>query len=70
MTTDPYHLLQSEIQSTLQSSSTLLASYARIRSITAGAADGSAKGKERESEELVWARNEVRSDVLLSLAFD
>ena len=65
MTTDPYHLLQSEIQATLQSASTLLSSYVRIRNMTAGSSNGSGKGKERESEELVWARNEVRSGVLM-----
>lgn len=49
MSTDPYHVVQQEIQSSLQTASTLRASYLRIRST---AREG--------SEELVWARNEVR----------
>lgn len=48
MSTDPYHAVQQEIQSSLQSASTLRASYVRIRST---AREG--------SEELEWARNEV-----------
>lgn len=46
---DPYHEVQSEIQSSLQNAITLRSSYQRIKS-TAGA----------DSEELAWARNEVR----------
>jgi hypothetical protein len=48
MSTDPYHVVQQEIQSSLQTASTLRASYMRIRSM---AREG--------SEELVWARNEA-----------
>ena len=49
MSTDPYHAVQQEIQSSLQTAATLRASYLRIRSTARD-----------ESEELVWARNEVR----------
>ncbi|KAG8216669.1 hypothetical protein J3R82DRAFT_6868 [Butyriboletus roseoflavus] len=52
MSTDPYHVVQQEIQSSLQTASTLRASYLRIRSTA-----------HEENEELVWARNEVRSFV-------
>ena len=45
---DPYHAVQSEIQSTLQNAETLKASYLRIRATA-----------REESEEVVWARNEV-----------
>jgi hypothetical protein len=48
MSTDPYHAVQHEIQSSLQTAATLRASFLRIRNM---ARDG--------SEELVWARNEV-----------
>lgn len=51
MSQDPYHAVQREIQTSLQASSTLRASYLRIRSTARD-----------ESEELVWARNEVRLD--------
>lgn len=54
MSADPYHEVQREIQSSLQTASTLRSSFLRIRSL---ARDG--------SEELVLARNEVR----LSLAY-
>ncbi|KAF8137206.1 t-SNARE [Boletus edulis] len=50
MSTDPYHVVQQEIQSSLQTASTLRASYLRIRST---AREG--------SEELVWARNELKA---------
>ena len=49
MSQDPYHAVQREIQTSLQAASTLRASYLRIRSTARD-----------ESEELVWARNEVR----------
>lgn len=48
MSTDPYHAVKAEIESSLQAASTLRASYLRIRST---APEG--------SEELDWARNEV-----------
>lgn len=48
MSTDPYHVVQQEIQSSLQTASTLRTSYLRIRSTA-----------REESEELVWARSEV-----------
>ena len=48
MSVDPYHDVQSEIQSSLQTAEQLRASFLRIRST---ARDG--------SEELEWARNEV-----------
>ncbi|KAF8549653.1 hypothetical protein OG21DRAFT_1599087 [Imleria badia] len=50
MSTDPYHVVQQEIQSSLQTASTLRASYLRIRSMA-----------REESEELVWARNELKA---------
>ena len=53
MSTDPYHAVQQEIQSSLQTAATLRASYLRIRSTARD-----------ESEELVWARNEVRASCL------
>lgn len=54
--TDPYHAVQTEIQSSLQTASTLRSSYVRIRNMQ-GTGRGGGGG---ESEELVWARNEVR----------
>lgn len=48
MAQDPYQLVQQEIQTALQAAEQLRASYFRIRS--------TAKG---DTEELVWARNEV-----------
>lgn len=48
MSIDPYHEVQSEIQSSLQTAGQLRASFVRIRST---AREG--------SEELEWARNEV-----------
>ena len=53
MSTDPYHAVQQEIQSSLQTAATLRASFLRIRSTA-----------REDSEELVWARNEVRLSVL------
>ena len=48
MSTDPYHAVQHEIQSSLQTAATLRASFLRIRNMA-----------QDDSEELVWARNEV-----------
>ncbi|KIK38863.1 hypothetical protein CY34DRAFT_808940, partial [Suillus luteus UH-Slu-Lm8-n1] len=50
MSTDPYHEVQREIQSSLKSAATLRSSFLRIRSL---ARDG--------SEELVLARNELKA---------
>ncbi|KAG0698601.1 t-SNARE [Suillus ampliporus] len=50
MSTDPYHVVQQEIQSSLQTASTLRSSFLRIRSL---AREG--------SEELVLARNELKA---------
>ncbi|KAG1736099.1 t-SNARE [Suillus paluster] len=50
MSTDPYHTVQQEIQSSLQTASTLRSSFLRIRSL---AREG--------SEELVLARNELKA---------
>jgi len=50
MSTDPYHAVQREIQTSLQSASTLRASYLRIRSTARD-----------DSEELIWARNELKA---------
>jgi Syntaxin 6, N-terminal len=50
MSIDPYHAVQSEIQSSLQTADQLRASFVRIRS-TARVG----------SEELEWARSEVRN---------
>ena len=49
MSIDPYHAVQREIQASLQSASQLQSSYTRIRSMA-----------KEDSEELIWARNEVR----------
>ena len=54
MSTDPYHAVQQEIQGSLQTAATLRASFLRIRSTA-----------REDSEELVWARNEVRLRHLL-----
>lgn len=54
MSQDPYHAVQREIQTSLQTASTLRASYLRIRSTARD-----------ESEELVWARSEVRMDTVV-----
>ena len=51
MSIDPYHQVQSEIQSSLLAAEQLRASFLRIRST---AREG--------NEELEWARNEVRID--------
>ena len=48
MSTDPYHAVRSEIETSLQAAGTLRASYLRIRSTAS-----------EESEELDWARNEA-----------
>ncbi|KAI0035438.1 syntaxin 6, N-terminal-domain-containing protein [Vararia minispora EC-137] len=50
MSTDPYHAVQSEIQSSLQTAGQLRASFLRIRST---ARDG--------NEELEWAKNELKA---------
>ncbi|KAJ3480489.1 hypothetical protein NLI96_g8313 [Meripilus lineatus] len=50
MSTDPYHAVQQEIQSSLATASTLRASFLRIRSTA-----------REDSEELVWARNELKA---------
>ena len=55
MSTDPYHAVQQEIQTSLQTAGTLRASFLRIRSTA-----------REDSEELVWARNEVRRLLLPS----
>jgi Syntaxin 6, N-terminal len=56
MSTDPYHAVQHEIQNSLQSASTLRASYLRIRSTARD-----------DSEELIWARNEVKKYIILAV---
>ncbi|KAL4079438.1 syntaxin 6, N-terminal-domain-containing protein [Scleroderma citrinum] len=50
MSIDPYHAVQQDVQATLQAASTLRSSYLRIRNM---AKEG--------SEELVWARNELKA---------
>ncbi|KAI0350856.1 hypothetical protein OH77DRAFT_1412298 [Trametes cingulata] len=50
MSTDPYHAVQQEVQASLQNAATLRASYMRIRSTA-----------REESEELIWARNELKA---------
>ncbi|KAH9947546.1 syntaxin 6, N-terminal-domain-containing protein [Amylocystis lapponica] len=50
MSEDPYHAVQQEVQSSLQTASTLRASYLRIRSTA-----------REDSEELGWARNELKA---------
>ncbi|KAI0720751.1 t-SNARE [Cerioporus squamosus] len=50
MSTDPYHAVQQEIQGSLQTAATLRASFLRIRSTA-----------REDSEELVWARNELKA---------
>jgi hypothetical protein len=54
MSVDPYHAVQSEIQSSLATAEQLRASFIRIRST---AREG--------SEELEWARNEVSTQYVL-----
>lgn len=48
MSIDPYHAVQQEIQTSLQTASQLRSSYMRIRNMA-----------KEDSEELMWARNEV-----------
>lgn len=48
MSIDPYHAVQQEIQTSLQTASQLRSSYLRIRNMA-----------KEDSEELMWARNEV-----------
>ncbi|KAF8155656.1 snare protein TLG1/Syntaxin [Crassisporium funariophilum] len=50
MSVDPYHAVQQEIQSSLQTAAQLQSSYARIRSMA-----------REDSEELMWARNELKA---------
>jgi len=50
MSTDPYHAVQREIQTSLQTAAQLHASYVRIRSTARD-----------DSEELVWARSELNA---------
>ena len=50
MSKDPYHEVAAEVQGALQTADTLLSSYMRIRSTARS-----------DSEELAYARNEVRS---------
>lgn len=50
MSQDPYQLVKEEIQAALQQAEQLRASFVRIRSTARG-----------DTEELVWARNEVSS---------
>jgi len=58
MSVDPYHAVQQEIETSLQSAAQLQSSYTRIRST---AKEG--------SEELMWARNELKA-TLASLEAD
>lgn len=53
MSVDPYHQVQSEIQTSLLAAEQLHASFLRIRST---AREG--------NEELEWARNEVRVELV------
>jgi len=50
MSTDPYHVVKDEIQSTLQSAESLLSSYRRIRSTA-----------REDSEELNYAKSELKA---------
>ncbi|KAF9467821.1 snare protein TLG1/Syntaxin [Collybia nuda] len=50
MSTDPYHAVQQEIQTSLQTAAQLHASYIRIRSTA-----------REDSEELGWARSELKA---------
>jgi syntaxin 6 len=52
MSIDPYHAVQQEIQSSLHTAAQLQSSFLRIRSMA-----------NTDSEELMWARNEVRSSL-------
>lgn len=58
MTTDPYHVVQREMQGTLASAGTLLSSFRRIQGMAS--ASGSGNGRGEEGEELGYARSEVR----------
>ncbi|THU77201.1 hypothetical protein K435DRAFT_738648 [Dendrothele bispora CBS 962.96] len=51
MATDPYHAVQAEIQTSLQAAGQLRASYVRIRNMAV----------REDSEELIWARNELKA---------
>ncbi|KAJ7064867.1 t-SNARE [Mycena amicta] len=51
MAVDPYHAVQREISSSLQSATQLRASYVRIRNMAV----------REDNEELVWARNELKA---------
>ncbi|KAK7032607.1 hypothetical protein VNI00_012870 [Paramarasmius palmivorus] len=51
MATDPYHAVQQEVQSSLQTATQLRASYVRIRNMNV----------REDSEELVWAKNELKA---------
>lgn len=50
MSTDPYHAVQREIQTSLQAAQQLHASYIRIRSTA-----------REDNEELTWARSELKA---------
>ncbi|PPQ66390.1 hypothetical protein CVT24_007219 [Panaeolus cyanescens] len=50
MSVDPYHAVQQEIQSSLQTAAQLQSSFLRIRSMA-----------RPDSEELMWARNELKA---------
>ena len=52
MSIDPYHAVQQEIQNSLHTAGQLQSSFLRIRSMA-----------NTDSEELMWARNEVRSSL-------
>lgn len=54
MSTDPYHAVQEEMQSTLANASTLLSSFRRIRAMSAG-------GGGNEGEEMAYARSELKA---------
>lgn len=50
MSVDPYHAVQQEIQTSLQTAAQLRSSYLRIRNMAS-----------EDSEELMWARNELKA---------
>ena len=58
MSTDPYHAVQREIQTSLQTAAQLHASYVRIQSTA-----------REDSEELTWARREVYISPCYSIRF-
>lgn len=66
MSTDPYHAVCDEIQSTLANASTLLSSFRRIRTMVPSYAQG---GEGDESEETKYARSELKA-TLSSLEAD